>query len=340
MRLGHAARRCVTLGARETAGSSARRAAAPQEIHAVRVRLGVTTTFAVKRWPRPADWAPIVRDRLGLRLVQHTIDLVEPALGTGTVFSRSGAVRKATADHGLEIHSTVTGRSAGTRCLLLHPDLEARTEARVYFHRLISFTEHIGGIATGGHLGAFSSSDARDPDRRQARWADLTAALTGLAIDGRRSGLEYIVVENRPSARETSDMAEIRDLLRDGDMLHAPIRLCMDLGHMCVAGASDEDRDPYAWLRAFAPVAPIVQVQQSDAEGDRHWPFTPARNAVGRIDADRVLDALGEGGAEDVTLMLEVSPGDEQDDNGVVEDLVVSIAYWREALAHRGLDQA
>ena len=30
------------------------------------VRLGIDTCFAVKRWPRPEDWAPIVADRLGL----------------------------------------------------------------------------------------------------------------------------------------------------------------------------------------------------------------------------------------------------------------------------------
>ena len=30
-------------------------------------RLGINTCFAVKRWPRVEDWAPIVRDRLGLK---------------------------------------------------------------------------------------------------------------------------------------------------------------------------------------------------------------------------------------------------------------------------------
>ena len=30
------------------------------------VRLGIDTCFAVKRWPRPEDWAPIVADRLGV----------------------------------------------------------------------------------------------------------------------------------------------------------------------------------------------------------------------------------------------------------------------------------
>jgi sugar phosphate isomerase/epimerase len=305
----------------------------------VRVRLGITTTFAIKRWPMPADWAPIVRDRLGLCLVQHTLDLVEPPLGTGTVVARSGAVRKATAEHGLEIHSTITGRAASVRCLMLHPDREARTEARLLLHRAITFTERVGGVATGGHLGALSSADAHDPDRRRERFAELRAALVTLATDARRAGLEYLVVENRPSAREVSDMATLRELLRDGDELHVPIRACLDLGHMCVAGAGGEERDPYAWLRAFAPVAPVVQVQQCDADADRHWPFTSSWNAVGRIHADAVLDALGEGGAQDVVLMLEVSPPSAQADEGVVDDLLASVGYWREALARRGLGE-
>ena len=31
----------------------------------MKVRLGINTCFAVKRWPRPDDWARIVRDELG-----------------------------------------------------------------------------------------------------------------------------------------------------------------------------------------------------------------------------------------------------------------------------------
>ena len=43
----------------------------------MRARLGINTCFAVKRWPRPRDWAPIVRWQLGLSLVQHSLDLVD-----------------------------------------------------------------------------------------------------------------------------------------------------------------------------------------------------------------------------------------------------------------------
>jgi hypothetical protein len=132
-------------------------------------------------------------------------------------------------------------------------------------------------------------------------------------------------------------MAMIRELVTDGDAEHAPIRLCLDVGHMCVPGTSGPERDPYAWLATVGRLASMIQLQQSDATGDHHWPFTPERNAEGRIDADRVIDALGEGGVESCVLLLEVIPAFEQPDEDVVADLVASVDYWREALNRRGV---
>lgn len=297
----------------------------------MRLRLGIDTCFAVKRWPRPDDWAPIVRDRLGLRLVQHSFDLVD--LETDAPDDLAAAIRR----HGLELHSTFTGLAAYSWNLLLHPEPVARQAAETWYSDAIAWTGAAGAISTGGHVGAFSVADASDPVRRAARWDDLRASLERLAAEARVVGLEYLMVENLAAAREPSTMAMIGDLVTDGDPDHAAIRLCLDVGHMCVPGTSGADRDPYAWLRAMGRVAPVVQLQQSDAEGDHHWPFTAERNAGGRIDADRAIDALGEGGVDDAALILEVIPAFEQEDGSVVEDLVASVEYWREALERRGV---
>jgi len=80
-----------------------------------------------------------------------------------------------------------------------------------------------------------------------------------------------------------------------------------------------------------------VQLQQSDAEGDHHWPFTDHYNAIGRISADRVIEALGESGVEESALVLEVIPPFEQEDDAVLDDLEASVEYWREALARHGV---
>jgi hypothetical protein len=306
----------------------------------MRLRLGVNTCFAVKRWPRPADWVPIVRDRLGLRLVQHTFDLVvsaAPSANADAVTAEADGLRASVGEAGIELHSTFTGLAAYSSNLLLSPDAGTRAAARSWCWAAIAFTARAGAVTTGGHVGAFSVPDWLDPGARATRWNDLEESLRTLAAGARAAGLEYLVVENLAAAREPSTMAMVRELLTDGDAGHVPIRLCLDVGHMCVPGTSGPDRDPYAWLRDLGPGAPVIQLQQTDADGDHHWPFTARYNALGRIRADEVIDALGVGGATESTLILEVIPPFEAEDASVIDELVESVDYWREALARRGV---
>ena len=184
---------------------------------------------------------------------------------------------------------------------------------------------------------SFSVPDWTAPPRRAALWTELQGTLGELAARAHDAGLRYLLVENLAAAREPSTMAMIRELLTTGDEHTVPIRLCLDVGHMCAPGTTGSDRDPYAWLRELGRDAPVIQLQQSDAEGDHHWPFTPDRNSAGRIDAGRVLDALGEGGVEETALVLEVIPPFEQDDGALLDDLAASVDHWRTALARRGL---
>ena len=297
----------------------------------MRLRLGINDCFAVKRWPRTSEWGSIVRDRLGLTLIQHSFDLVDLGIDDPR------GLRQDLADLQLELHSTFTGLAAYSSNLLLHPAPAARDAAEGWYRAAIAWTALAGGRAVGGHVGAFSVADWTDRGARRDRWSDLRRSLDRLAGEARQVGLDHLQVENLAAAREPSTMSMIRDLVTDGDSAHVPIRLCLDVGHMCVPGTEGPERDPYAWLASVGTLATVVQLQQSDADGDHHWPFTAARNAVGRIDADRVIDALGEGGVESSVLVLEVIPAFEQPDDEVLGDLDASVDYWREALERRGV---
>jgi len=215
------------------------------------LRLGINTCFAVKRWPQPDDWAPIVADRLGLRLVQHSLDLAD-LTGTPEDDERqAAAILAAASAAGLEVASTFTGLAAYSANLLLDPDLAAREAARAWYERVIAFTARLGATATGGHVGAMSVPDWTDPTRRAERWDDLRASLRALARQAAGAGLEAILVENLAAAREPSTMAMIHELVAPASAGQAAIALCLDVGHMCVPGTSGADRDPYAWLREF-----------------------------------------------------------------------------------------
>lgn len=160
----------------------------------------------------------------------------------------------------------------------------------------------------------------------------LLGDLEDLSRHAKHDGLTELLVENLAAAREPSTMAQIASLIHDGDDEHAAIKLCLDVGHQCVPGTSGPDLDPYEWLRRMGSVAPVVQLQQSDATADHHWPFTERMNALGRIEADRVLQALVDSGADEVALILEIVPAFEADDDDVLADLVASATYWQKAL--------
>ena len=298
-------------------------------------RLGVNTCFAVKRWPEPERWAELVSGTLGLDLVQHSLDLVDLD-ADAPVRAHADAVTAACTAHGIEVHSTFTGLGAYGRNLLLDPDPDARVRAAAWFRRAIDFTAVAGGRAAGGHVGAFSVADWHDEGRRRALWEGLRSDLGELAAHAAGRGLEAFLFENMAARREPSTIAEAEALLAPAAPGRAAVALCLDVGHQCVVGTSGDDRDPYAWLERLGASAPVVHLQQSDAEADHHWPFTAERNAQGRIDADRVLAALDASGATEVALVLEVIPSFEQDDDLVVSELAESVAHWRAALERHG----
>jgi D-erythrulose 1-phosphate 3-epimerase len=296
-------------------------------------RLGINTCFAVKRWPQPSDWAAVVRDELGLDLVQHSLDLVDVEAGGADLERQAADLRDGCANAGLSLHSTFTGLAAYSSNLLLHPDRERRVRARDWYKRVIDFTAAAGALSTGGHVGAYSVADWRNPGRRDQLWRELRAALDVLAADARAAGLTSLMVENLASAREPATIGGLRSLLTAGDRRRVPIVACLDVGHQCVPGSGGDEADPYAWLEQLGARAPVVQLQQSDASADHHWPFTPAANQAGRIEAGRVLRAIEASGATDVALILEVIHPFEADDDQVIDDLRVSAEYWRQALA-------
>ena len=297
----------------------------------MRARLGINTCFAVKRWPEPGDWARIVRDELGLDTVELSLDLIED-VGGRTV----NQVRSALDEYGLRAETVFTGLAVYSLNLLMHPDEERRRAAADWYLSVVDLAARVGARGAGGHVGAMSVPDWLDPGRRAQRWSGLQSSLAEIAAAARSAGLEYLLVENLASHREPSTIAGLETLLTDGDAAHAPVRLCLDVGHQCVPGTTGPDRDPYAWLRHFGGRLAEVQLQQSDGLADHHWPFTPERNEAGLIDPGRVLDALAETGADDILLVLEVIPPFEQDDAQALADLRASAEFWQAALTERG----
>jgi sugar phosphate isomerase/epimerase len=300
-----------------------------------RFRLGINTCFALKRWPRPEDWAAVVSNDLGLDLVELTADLLDAMAVPGERALTVARTRAALADHGLAAETTFTGLNAFGSNLLMDPDPKRRAAGVTWYRDLVDITAELGAVATGGHVGTMSVPDWSALDRREARAADLRRAMGEIAVHARGAGLEFLMLENLPSPREPSTFAWIEDLLTDGDNDGVPWRLCFDVGHTCTPSATDAELDPYAWPERFAGKIVEVQLQQTDGHGDHHWQFSTARNRDGIVDATKLLRALDTTTSGEIRLILEIIPPGEQSDDEVLTELKESVAYWRDAIEGR-----
>ena len=299
------------------------------------LNLGVNNCFAVKRWPEPARWADIVRNELGLDIVQHCLDLADIG-GTPNQRSQDAArVRQACLDAGIQVHSTFTGLGVYATNMLLDPNRSRRQSAESWYRRAIDYSASAGASSFGGHWGAYSAADWENKQRRARLLAEMRRAISRLSVVAKSSGLSAIFVENLPVTREPSTMAAVQSFAAVGDSVRADVRLCLDVGHMCTPGASGDEANPNAWIRKLGSLAPMIHLQQSEADSDRHWPFTAETNRIGRVVASEVVQALEDSGAAEFTLILEVVPPFLKSDQVVIEEMVESVEYWKDAIARR-----
>ena len=114
----------------------------------MRARLGINTCFAVKRWPWPDDWARIVRDELGLEIVELSLDLIEDIGGPPGRERAADQIRSALNEYGLRAETVFTGLAAYSLNLLMHPDEERRRAATDWYLGVVDLAgEPLGGAA-------------------------------------------------------------------------------------------------------------------------------------------------------------------------------------------------
>ena len=114
-------------------------------------RLGINLGFAVNRFTEPEIWTRICGVDLGVKHIQFTADLLNPALPDGIIDSNISRINECCEKYGLVIQSTFT--SAFTRVNhLAHPDREIRDYWINWFKRSADITSGLGARSMGSHF--------------------------------------------------------------------------------------------------------------------------------------------------------------------------------------------
>ena len=144
-------------------------------------------------------------------------------------------------------------------------------------------------------------------------------------------GLESLAYEMTSIPRETCATFDENDyVLEKCSQMAVPMRICLDVGHRNLGG-TPEEADYLCWIRRYGKYCSVIDCQQSDMQGSRHWPFTPECNAKGIIQPDQIVSAIEDSGAEEILLAFELrTSAFHPQEYSHLESLKLSVDHWRQ----------
>jgi D-erythrulose 1-phosphate 3-epimerase len=294
-------------------------------VTAMAIPLGVNLSFCVKRWVTPDLWARLVRDELGLSLVQFSFDLVDPAWPDDLLTELAEDQRRTAAAHGITLHSAFIGLAHYTYNQLLHPNPRVRDVAEAWLVRAYRFASLAGISRVGGPFGAvaFRLDGTEDDAIPDADYRDLVSRMMRLSEVARQHGLTELYIEPTPMRREwpwTIDQA--LTMLADVAGAAVPWKLCVDWGHGTFEPLYGSYRGRMEnWYQTLGSHIGAIHIQQTDFRYDRHWDFTEQ----GAVDPAVAASLQRETGLEDRPVFLEVFYPFERDDASVLDAVRRSI---------------
>lgn len=296
------------------------------------VELGLNLASATKRWPEPEAWTALVRDELGLDLVQFSYDLLDPWWPEPERSRQAERVRAAAEAAGVRIHSAQIGFAGYSFNMLVGPDPDLRRLAERWWERAIDVAAGIGAGAMGGPVGALSVRSAVAAGEREARYQELLDVLLRLAGRAADAGLEALLVEPTPLAREIpSTIEEARRLADDlRDRAAVPLRYVLDVGHAMYRPLYGDAARLRPWLDGLRDEIGVLHLQNTDFRSDSHWGWPDAR---GRFDVAAFGRDVAAAGLDEVPMFVEMVHPFELDDAQMRAHVGSSIAHCRRELA-------
>lgn len=293
--------------------------------------LSLNTNPLVNRFAEPDDLIDTVARDLKIRDLQLTHEFINPSWPAPVIRCLTRQMSAALERTGIRITSGMTG-PYGRLNHFGHPDRDVRRYYVDWFKTFAGIIADLGGTSIGTQFAIFTYRDFDDPKRREELVQMAIDCWAEVAEHGRLVGLSYVFWEPMSVGREfgptIADTMALQDRLAAAAMA-IPMWMMADIDHGDVTSPNPDDTDPYAWARAVPKVSPIIHIKQSKMDKGGHRPFTSEHNASGRVQPERLLKALSEGGAKDNEICLELSFKErEPDDRCVISGIAESVAFW------------
>ncbi len=323
----------------------------------VAIELGLDGAFATRRWERPENVIRITKE-LGFNFHEYCCDQIDPFFmgPEDFVLQLAERVRKAAQQYDVEIFDTYTGMSTHRYHGFSHSHPEPSQRMKQWLEAAMDLTLALGARRWGGHVDALPVEVLEDAEEARKRIAGLYATWRELAVIAKKKGLQAIYVEQMYVPSEvpwTLKQSEEFLLACNADSDGVPIYLTVDVGHQAGQqyGMSGPDLDYLEWIQRFGAFSEVIHLQQTTPEASAHWPFTAEHNQRGKVQMDRVMEALHYAHEqwesspvsqvlEPVScnmLMLEVIPSSTKSEDNLLDELAESHDYLRQFVPAGGI---
>ncbi len=265
-------------------------------------------------------------------------------------------VKRAAEEYGVQIFDAYTGMATHRFHGFSHSRPEPRERMKQWLLEMLDLVLAMGADRWGGHIDAISVEVMADPEDVTKRIARLYATWRELAVAARDKGIAALAVEQMYVPSEvpwTLEQAEQFLIACNADREGVPIYLTLDVGHQAGQqyGMAEPDLDYLEWTRRFAAFSEIIHLQQTPPEASAHWPFTAEYTAQGKVEMDRLMEAIHHSheswesspvaaALEPVTcnmLILEVIPSSTKSEANLLRELRESHDYLRQFVPAAGI---
>jgi len=295
------------------------------------VKLGFDLNCFTNRFPEPERWTDFVA-YYGVKVVQFNFDLIDFLLPRPVQDKLVAQTLAACQAKGIRIKCAYGGHNHHQN-YLGYPDDDVARAYEDYYRRMTDLTAALGGEGFGTIFAILTSSVQQNSIQRGRIISRAVEAYFRLAEYAKKAGLKYLLYETTSVPRESAaTFVENDDLLSRMQGMAVPMMVCLDVGHRNQEQLVSELADPYAWIRRYGRVSPIIHIHQTNASGSHHWPFTPEYNAQGDVLPEKVLQAIADSGAQqEILLAFETRhPAYYPYEYQVEHDLAESVRYWRQ----------
>ena len=304
----------------------------------VEIFLGTDLSFGLKMWPETDRWLNIVKNYLGLDVIEFNSDFLDPLFNdTNEYMEVAKEIYQACKENNIEINNYFTGEMTHCVNFITHPDERLRKGGIKWCKGAIDIASTMGARAIGSNFNNIPSYIRNDKFLYKKTIDYLMSTLSDLTRYSKEKNLKFLLWEQMYSPSEVPYTIEQTKKYFEklNSISSLPVKLVIDVGHACCQNFKhlEDDADPYRWIEECGYLAEVIHLQQTDGLASRHWPFTKEYNKKGIIFPELILKSIEKADIDKIYLIFEIFFPLEVNEKTVLSEMVETVKYWRKFLS-------